>query len=276
MPDAHTKGRSAAASSRTAHPFVRIRFMCVRKADDAGFDRGAEICYNAMLPFQKGGAGGMRFTDVLWDFNGTLLDDADAGLACVEELLRRRGLPPLGGIAHYREVFRFPIRDYYADIGFDFAREDYGALADEWALLYGELAADAPLREGVPEALERLRRAGVRLTVLSASERGMLCRQLRQRGVYELFDEVLGLDDFRAQDKLGIAREWRARTGAGRALMVGDTDHDALAARAIGADCVLLTGGHQSREVLLRTGFSVLAAPYEAAEYALQSENETI
>ena len=104
----------------------------------------------------------------------------------------------------------------------------------------------------------------------------MLCRQLRQRGVYELFDEVLGLDDFRAQDKLGIAREWRARTGAGRTLMVGDTDHDALAARAIGADCVLLTGGHQSREVLLRTGFSVLAAPYEAAEYALQSENETI
>ena len=196
--------------------------------------------------------------------------------AVIKELLRRRGLPPLGGIAHYREVFRFPIRDYYADIGFDFAREDYGALADEWALLYGELAADAPLREGVPEALERLRRAGVRLTVLSASERGMLCRQLRQRGVYELFDEVLGLDDFRAQDKLGIAREWRARTGAGRTLMVGDTDHDALAARAIGADCVLLTGGHQSREVLLRTGFSVLAAPYEAAEYALQSENETI
>ena len=111
MPDTHTKGRSAAASSRTAHPFVRIRFMCVRKVDDAGFDRGAEICYNVMLPFQKGGAGGMRFTDVLWDFNGTLLDDADAGLACVEELLRRRGLPPLGGIAHYREVFRFPSRD---------------------------------------------------------------------------------------------------------------------------------------------------------------------
>lgn len=215
MPDAHTKGRSAAASSRTAHPFVHIRFMCARKVDDAGFDRGAEICYNVMLPFQKGGAGGMRFTDVLWDFNGTLLDDADAGLACVEELLRRRGLPPLGGIAHYREVFRFPIRDYYADIGFDFAREDYGALADEWALLYGELAADAPLREGVPEALERLRRAGVRLTVLSASERGMLCRQLRQRGVYELFDEVLGLDDFRAQDKLGIAREWRGADGSG-------------------------------------------------------------
>ena len=32
----------------------------------------------------------MRYTDVIWDFNGTLLDDADAGLACVEELLRRR------------------------------------------------------------------------------------------------------------------------------------------------------------------------------------------
>ena len=67
----------------------------------------------------------MRYTDVIWDFNGTLLDDADAGLACVEELLRRRGLPPLGSLARYREVFRFPIRDYYTDIGFDFSREPW-------------------------------------------------------------------------------------------------------------------------------------------------------
>ena len=92
----------------------------------------------------------MRYTDVIWDFNGTLLDDADAGLACVEELLRRRGLPPLGSLARYRAVFRFPIRDYYTDIGFDFSREPYEALAGEWALLYDELAAAAPLRAGVP------------------------------------------------------------------------------------------------------------------------------
>ena len=108
-------------------------------------------------------------------------------------------------------------------------------------------AAAAPLRAGVPETLKRLKRAGVRLTVLSASEHGMLCRQLRQRGVYGLFDEVLGLGDFRAQDKLGIAREWCARTRPARALMIGDTDHDAAVAAAIGAVCVLYTGGHQSR-----------------------------
>lgn len=104
----------------------------------------------------------------------------------------------------------------------------------------------------------------------------MLCRQLRQRGVYGLFDEVLGLGDFRAQDKLSIAREWCARTRPARALMIGDTDHDALAARAMGADCVLLTGGHQSRAVLLRTGFDVLDTPYEAAEYALKKETINI
>ena len=58
--------------------------------------------------------------------------------------------------------------------------------------------------------------------------------------------------------------------------MIGDTDHDALAARAMGADCVLLTGGHQSRAVLLRTGFDVLDTPYEAAEYALKKETINI
>ena len=42
------------------------------------------------------------------------------------------------------------------------------------------------------------------------------------------------------------------------------------------ADCVLLTGGHQSRAVLLRTGFDVLDTPYEAAEYALKKETINI
>jgi hypothetical protein len=35
-------------------------------------------------------------------------------------------------------------------------------------------------------------------------------------------------------------------------VMLGDTDHDAETARAIGADCILLTTGHQGRDTLER------------------------
>ena len=60
-----------------------------------------------------------QYTHVLWDFNGTVYDDMEACLRSVNEMLSERGLPVLSAEA-YREVFDFPVKDYYAKIGFDF------------------------------------------------------------------------------------------------------------------------------------------------------------
>ena len=59
-----------------------------------------------------------------------------------------------------------------------------------------------------------------------------------------------------------------ARVRPQRTLMIGDTDHDFFAARAMGADCVLVCGGHQSRQALERCGCPVLENIAQAADYA--------
>ena len=63
-------------------------------------------------------------TRILWDWNGTLLDDTEISRGVLNGLLSRRGLPTVS-LERYREIFTFPIIDYYRKAGFDFSVEPY-------------------------------------------------------------------------------------------------------------------------------------------------------
>ena len=85
---------------------------------------------------------------IVWDWNGTLLDDVPASVAVMDRLLHRRGLPGLGGIERYREIFTFPVREYYQAAGLDFEKEPFEALAVEYIEEYNQRALDCGLRAG--------------------------------------------------------------------------------------------------------------------------------
>ncbi len=57
---------------------------------------------------------------IVWDWNGTLLNDVDLCFSCINRLLVSHDLKPLDTLSQYREVFTFPIEDYYKRVGFDF------------------------------------------------------------------------------------------------------------------------------------------------------------
>ena len=85
----------------------------------------------------------------------------------------------------------------------------------------------------------------------------MLKRQLAPLGIEGYFDDLVGQDDTRAHGKLAAALEWSKKVKLDSALLIGDSLHDAEVAKALGADCVLLSCGHQSRERLEATGCRV-------------------
>ena len=64
-------------------------------------------------------------THLIWDFNGTILQDMDLGIRCTNTMLAERGLPVIPSVEAYREIFGFPIDEYYRRLGFDFEKEDY-------------------------------------------------------------------------------------------------------------------------------------------------------
>ena len=227
---------------------------------------------------------------VIWDFNGTILDDVRTGIESINRLLRRRGLPTIDSVEEYHRRFRFPIIDYYRGLGFDFTKEPYSEVAVEWVAEYDSLVPDAGLCPGVREAIDLI--AGERLAggagsetngshrgscgpgdrrlagqiVLSATEQNMLLRQISELGLDGVFDEVLGMDSIEAHSKLPAALRFKERHPDARLVMIGDTTHDFEVARAIGAECILVASGHQSRATLEKCGVPVADNAIEAAE----------
>lgn len=208
---------------------------------------------------------------VIWDFNGTILDDVQTGIDSINILLSRRGLHTLSGVAEYHSHFHFPIIDYYRELGFDFEKEAYSDVAIEWVAEYDRLVPSAGLCPGVREAIDSFSRAGIIQIVLSATEQTMLQRQISGLGLEGLFDRVLGMDNIEAHTKLPAARRFMEEQKPSRAIMIGDTSHDFEVAREIGSECVLVAAGHQPRRDLERLGVPVFDSLSDAAKSIISS-----
>lgn len=191
----------------------------------------------------------MRFYDYcIWDFNGTILDDVELGMNSVNQLLAERGLPVIASREEYAKKFDFPIIDYYRDLGFDFESDPYERLAELWVDLYMRDLDSAKAFPDVERAIDFFDARGVKQTVLSASERGMLLGQLAGLGIADRFEEILGIDNIYGDSKLDIARSWRQRHPEAKVMFIGDTTHDCESAKLLGADCFIVCAGHQCRE----------------------------
>ena len=187
------------------------------------------------------------YTHIIWDFNGTILDDVQVSIESANRLLRSHGLPVIHTVEEYREKFGFPIIDYYRRMGFDFEVTPYDELAVEWVAYYLEEKKKASVFGDIPTVLQRLREKGIAQIILSATETGMLEGQVRELGIRDYFDTLLGLSNIHAYSKEEIGRDWIATHPEAVPLMIGDTDHDAKVADAMGIDCILLACGHQQR-----------------------------
>lgn len=214
----------------------------------------------------------MRIQQVLWDWNGTLLDDLEYSIQVRNNIFPAFHLPLLDSVEEYHRQFTFPVRLYYERAGV--TDDIFDDVAHAWMAEYERCMDTIPLHEDASETVERFHQAGLRQTVLSASEQTMLRRQLALYGLNSRFDAVLGRGDIYAGSKEAIGREYLQNCGilAETTVMIGDSLHDAEVARALGTRCVLVARGHQSRETLLEAGVPVMESLREAADWVLEQK----
>ncbi len=196
----------------------------------------------------------MKYTHILWDFNGTIINDVETGIVSLNTLLKRRNMPTIDSVEQYHSVFTFPITKYYENVGFDFSVEPYDKLAIEWVKENEVNIRKARLCDGAREALEYFKDKGIPQIVISATEVNMLRGHIEHLGITDYFEEILGLDNIHAESKVGLGVDWLKRHPGAAPLMIGDTVHDAEVAKSIGCDCVLCSTGHQSLETISRVG----------------------
>ena len=206
----------------------------------------------------------MKYKHIIWDWNGTLWDDAVLCTEINNNMLRRRNLP-LITVDDYRDQLVFPISDYYSRIGFDCEKEGYEALAHEYIGEYEQLRFNCPLRTGAISLLDHLREQQVPQAVLSAYEHNALVEALMYYDLMDYFTDVIGLNDIYAEGKVanGLKYVEKLNTDPDTVLFVGDTIHDFEVAQAMGVHCVLVSGGHNSKARLESCGVPVLESLVE-------------
>jgi len=196
---------------------------------------------------------------IIWDWNGTLLNDLDFCISTINILLNKRGLK-LVTRDSYKEVFSFPVKDYYEAIGFNFNEENFSIPAREFIDIYDAGVKNCSLHKSAVEILSYYQQKGVRQFVLSAMKQNMLEETLKQQGIFDYFEGIAGLSDHYAVSKIerGIQLIDQFSINKTKATIIGDTLHDWEVAQQLGTDCILVADGHQSEERLHTSGVKVI------------------
>ncbi len=183
---------------------------------------------------------------VIWDWNGTLFNDLDVCLYCINRLLYNNGYKTLPTMEAYHKVFGFPIEDYYRRAGFDLSKKPYEVLAHEYMDIYIPMAKLAPLNCDAIEALEKFKNEGSKQFILSASKQSILNEQVSMFNISHYFEGILGMDSVYASSKKELAYKFLEEHKDIESLIyIGDSYHDLEVANILNAKTFLYSGGHQ-------------------------------
>lgn len=203
---------------------------------------------------------------VVWDWNGTLVDDRGTAVAALNATLQYYGCPPIDD-QFYADHFGFPVRPFYELCGLDFERIDWAELCHVFhRFVYQQPRAQ--LRADAVAALEYVQAHGGTNVILSALREDLLKRDVKAYGLERYFQQVFGVDNLDGASKVarGVAMMQALAPLPPKCWMIGDTLHDAQVAAELNLQCVLAQGGHQSRERLVASGNPVATNLLQAVE----------
>jgi len=199
------------------------------------------------------------YKHILWDWNGTLLNDCALCVAILNQLLSEHGLAELSAEA-YKEHFGFPVIDFYSYLGFRTDPENFKKLSHQFIGQYEvRWLNECQLQPHASDLLERLTKMGLSHSIVSAAHQKALEKGTSHFGIKPLFENLLGTDNIYAEGKVRRAELWMEQ-GAWQkdsVLLIGDTPHDYETAQAIDVDCILIASGHCHRSRLESTGSKV-------------------
>jgi len=205
---------------------------------------------------------------LVWDWNGTLLDDLPLVVSSTNAAFASVSAPALTAEAH-RLAFRRPVAEFYAEVlGRALEEGEFGRLdkifhdAYRLGLTTCGLAVDAKAAMSSWSGTQSL---------LSMWFHDELVPEVERRGLTSLLARIDGLrsavgGDLKAEH---LARHLSELDVEGATtVLIGDSVDDAHAAASVGARCVLYTGGFTDPARLRAVGVPVADSLVEAVRLA--------
>jgi len=216
----------------------------------------------------------VKYKHIIWDWNGTLIDDRIFCIGIMNKVLSKRGMD-LMTESWFLDNFCFPVKDYYIKLGFDFDKESFEITGSEFINEYMERLDEIALHTDAIETLRNVQRLGLTQSLLSASSQIILDDSLKYHGINSFFIKILGQDNHYAYGKEQTGKEWvkQLNFNSNEIILIGDTLHDKEVADIIGADCALVSIGHVSKERLESTGAPVFNNLTESLNWILNTSS---
>jgi len=200
----------------------------------------------------------LGYKHVIWDWNGTLLDDVDVVINVMNSLLIKRHMPIINKNT-YLQIFDFPVINYYTKLGFNFSLEPFEKIANEYVELYKNAYHTCNLYKDAEKILKLISRSHMTQSILSASQQTYLNESIKFYKINDHFVKLLGLDDHFAVSKIENGKKLLRdlSLNSKEVLLIGDTIHDYEVSKAIGCDCFLVASGHQNLNKLMNCNVPV-------------------
>lgn len=205
------------------------------------------------------------YEHIIWDWNGTLLDDVETCLTVLQQTLTAHGITP-PNLEDYRAQFHFPVKSYYESLGIDFSDLDFEKMSDEFVAHHlKNTLENGKLFDGTIEILEHIAQNHAEQSVLSAAHQKYLEHFLKHFEIHHLFDRIFGLSDNMATCKKerGLALISESKIEREQTILIGDTDHDLEVAKNLGIDALIIADGHQCFQRLSKLHHNVIESRFE-------------
>ena len=210
----------------------------------------------------------LNVKEILWDWNGTLIDDASLCVDILNQLLTAYGSNSIT-LNYYRNHFSFPIADFYKRISLPCTGLDFDELSIRFISEYRCRWTDCPLQPNTNNIIKNLSDQGIKQSILSAGNQKDVENFINHFFPDHFFDKIIGTNNIKAEGKVELGSKFFSNSNldAHEILMIGDTLHDLEVGNEIGCRTLLYTKGHNSKAVLSRTHGQTIDDLMEVANY---------
>ncbi len=198
------------------------------------------------------------YQNIIWDWNGTIVNDMWLCVDIVNELLISKNKPTITA-DDYHKHFDFPVQEYYRKIGFDFTVDSFDELTDFFIGNYMKRLKECSLQENAESTLSLFHEKGLNQYVLSAASQNGLDTMSKHFKIQHFFKAIAGRADEYAVSKVehGLSLIKNQNIDPQTTIMIGDTSHDFEVANELGIDCLLVTIGHHPEDRLRKNNGQV-------------------
>ena len=188
----------------------------------------------------------MRFSTVVFDLDGTLLDTAPGVVKAVEYTIKKIGHPPLSN----ETILKFigpPIKDSlmkYCNLTELLAAEATAIFRNRYSTV--DLYQADPY-EGVFDMLKKIKNDGSKIGVATYKREDYAIKLLEQKGIAVYCQSIKGADEHGIKSKQDILEDCIRALHTDKpqdAVLVGDTIHDAEGALHAGTFFIGVTYGY--------------------------------